>query len=188
VRELELKLLRLARECGWAALRDDTGNSFEAWRARQPKEEMLPKTLNEYHAAAFGFCKWVEPQVGSNPMRAVPRIKALGDPRRKRRAFTPGELGRLVNVAGQRGVLYLVAAFTGLRRGELVKVEWRDVHIDEAQPHISVRSSIAKNAKLVAQPLPLKVAAVLRKLCQGKVAARDLVFKRLMPDMELFPR
>ena len=58
VGELESKLLRLARECGWTTLRDITANSFEAWRGRQSKDEMGPKTLNEYHAAAFGFCKW----------------------------------------------------------------------------------------------------------------------------------
>ena len=113
-------------------------------------------------------------------------IKALGDPRRKRRAFTPEELWRLVNVAGERGVLYLVAAFTGLRRGELVKIEWRDVHIEEAQPYITVRSSIAKNAKLVPQPLPLKVATALRQLRRDGVEPNDFVFERLMPDMDCF--
>ena len=155
VRELELKLLLLMRECNWWRLRDITPHSFEAWRARQPKAKMLAKTSNEYRAAIFGFCKWLEPRIGRNPIRSVERIKALGDPRRKRRAFTPEELWRLVSVAGERGIVYLVAAFTGLRRGELVKIEWRDVHIDGAQPYISVRSSVAKNAKLVAQPLPL---------------------------------
>lgn len=60
VRELELKLLRLARECDWATLRNTTATSFEAWRACQPRDEMSPKTLNEYHAAVSGFCKWVE--------------------------------------------------------------------------------------------------------------------------------
>jgi hypothetical protein len=93
---------------------------------------------------------------------------------------------RLVGVAGERGVVYLVAAFTGLRRGELAKIEWRDVHIDGAQPYISVRSSIAKNAKSVAQPLPPRIAAVLRRCRRVSVAPRDLVFKRLMSDMNRF--
>jgi integrase len=95
-------------------------------------------------------------------------------------------LWRLVDVAGERGVLYLVAAFTGLKQGELVKIEWRDVHIEEAQPYISVRSSIAKNAKLVPQPLPLKVAAALRQLRRDGMGPHDLVFRRLMPDMDRF--
>jgi integrase len=186
VRELELKLLRLMRECEWSTLRDLTANSFEAWRARQPREEMSAKTLNEYRAAISGLCKWLEPRIGSNPMRSVRSIKALGDPRRKRRAFRPKELWQLVSVAGERGIVYLVAAFTGLRRGELGKIEWRDVHIDEEQPYISVRSSIAKNSKPVAQPLPPKIAAVLRQCRRVDVAPTDLVFKRLMSDMNRF--
>jgi integrase len=186
VRELELKLFRLMRECEWMILRDITANSFEAWRARQPREQMLPKTLNEYRAAISGLCKWLEPRIGCNPMRSVGSIKALGDPRRKRRAFTPAELWQLVSVARERGIVYLVAAFTGLRRGELVKIEWRDVHMNGAQPYISVRSSIAKNAKAVPQPLPLKVAAALRRCRPVDVAPHDLVFKGLMSDMNRF--
>jgi len=95
-------------------------------------------------------------------------------------------LWRLVNLSGQRGIVYLVAAVTGLRRGELAKLEWRDVHIDEAQPYIHVRSSIAKNAKSVAQPLPLKVAEALRRCRLGDVAPHELVFKRLIPEMNRF--
>src|SRR5438552_6156726 len=56
VRELELKLLRLMRECKWRVAGDITAHSFEAWRARQRQDRIGPKTLNEYHAAAFGFC------------------------------------------------------------------------------------------------------------------------------------
>jgi integrase len=186
VRELELKLLRLMRECEWSTLHDITANSFEAWRARQPREEMSGKTLNEYRAAISGLCKWLEPRTGSNPMRSVRSVKALGDPRRKRRAFTPEELCQLVSVAGERGIVYLVAGFTGLRRGELVKIEWRDVHIDGTQPYISVRSSIAKNAKSVAQPLPPTIAAALRRCRRVDVGPHDLVFKRLMSDMNRF--
>jgi integrase len=186
VRELERKLLRLIRECKWPTLGDIAAHSFEAWRARQRQDGMSPKTLNEYHAAAFGLCKWLEPRIGSNPMRTVERIKALGDPDRIRRALTPAELWRLVSVAGERAIVYLVAAFTGLRRGELGKIEWRDVHIDEAQPYISVRCSIAKNAKLVRQPLPPRIAAALRQCRLVNVAPTDLVFKRLIPRMNRF--
>ena len=96
VRELELKLLRLTRECNWVVLRDITANSFEAWRPRQPREQFSAKTLNEYRAAVSAFCKWLEPRIGANPVRSVQSIKALGDPPRKRRAFTPEELWRLV--------------------------------------------------------------------------------------------
>jgi hypothetical protein len=78
VRELGLKLLRLMRECKWVALRDITASSFEAWRARQSPEEFSAKTLNEYRAVISGFCKWLEPRTGSNPMRTCPRHQSVG--------------------------------------------------------------------------------------------------------------
>jgi integrase len=130
--------------------------------------------------------KWLEPRTGSNPMRSVHSIKALGDPRRKRRAFTPDELWRLASVAGERGIVYLVASFTGLRRAELERIECRDVHTDGTQPYILVRSSIAKNAKSIAQPLPLKIATALRLVRRVDVVPHDLVFKGLMSDMNRF--
>ena len=184
IRERELELLRLARECGWPTVADINGHSFEAWRARQ--KGLSAKTLNEYHAAAFGFCNWLERRTGRNPMRSVERIKSLGDPTRTRRAFTREQLWRLVNVAGERGIVYLLAAVTGLRRGELSRLEWRDVHLEESQPYISVRCSIAKNSKLVAQPLPPKVAAALRQCCPANAAPHDRVLRGLMPSMDRF--
>ncbi len=186
VRELELKLLRLMRECSWSRLGDITAAAFEAWRARQPRSEMLPKTLNEYRAAIFGFCKWLEGRIGSNPIRSVEKIKASGDPKWERRAFTGAELARLIEVSGERGIVYLVAASTGIRRGEFAKIEWRDVHIDDARPYIAIRSSIAKNAKLAHQPLLPGVAVALRQCRPVNVAPTDLVFKRLIPRMNRF--
>lgn len=89
-------------------------------------------------------------------------------------------------MAGEREIVYLVAAFTGLRRGELGKIEWRDLQTDGTQPYILVRSSIAKNAKSIAQPLPLKIATALRLVRRVDVVPHDLVFKGLMSDMNRF--
>jgi hypothetical protein len=66
------------------------------------------------------------------------------------------------------------------------KVEWRDVQIDEARPHIRVRASIAKNHKEAWQPLPPIVAFTLRRCRPLNVAPTDLAFKRLIPRMNRF--
>jgi integrase len=125
-------------------------------------------------------------RVVSNPMRAVGKVNGSSDPQRRRRAFTVGELRELVEVAGERGIAYMVAACTGIRRGELVKIEWRNVHIDGPRPYIAVRASIAKNDKVAHQPVPLIVAAELRQRRPADVTPTDLVFKRLIPRMNRF--
>jgi integrase len=55
------------------------------------------------------------------------------------------EAMRLLDVAGKRRLVYLVALETGLSRGELAKVEWRDVHIESEDPFLNVRASTTKN-------------------------------------------
>ncbi len=184
VRDLERKLFRLIRECEWSTLRDVTPHSFEAWRARQAG--LSAKTLNEYRAAIFGLSGWLESRVGTNAIRSVGKVAMSDDPKRRRRAFTPEELRRLIDTSGERGIVYLVAASTGIRRGELEQIQWRDVHIDGSRPYITVRSSIAKNGKLAHQPLPPSVAAALRQRRLVDVAPTDLVFKRLIPRMNRF--
>jgi integrase len=183
--ELGRKLGLLMRECGWSTVRDITGHSFEAWRA-SVRQSLSPKTLNEYRNAIFGLCHWLEARVGANPMRSVEKINESGASKCERRALTWTELFQLVAVSAERGIVYLVAGWTGIRRGELEQIQWRDVHADAARPYITVRASIAKNQRLAHQPLPLFVAAALRRCRPLDVAPTDVAFKRLIPRMNRF--
>jgi integrase len=58
----------------------------------------------------------------------IPRL-----PRPEIEVWTPAELGRFLDeVRGDRlAALYIVAAVTGMRRGELLGLRWRDVDLEE---------------------------------------------------------
>jgi len=183
VRELERKLEKLGAECAWGFVRDVTPESFENWRARQTT---APKTLNEYQSAINGLMNWLEHRVGPNPLRFVQKVQTAGEPRRKRRALCTEQLRHLVRVSGERAIVYLVAASTGIRRGELEALEWRDVCLDGPQPFIAVRSSIAKNHKHVMQPLPKFVADKLRELRNAGMRPNELVFADGIPRMDVY--
>lgn len=180
VRELERKLLRLIDECSWKFVKHVTAESFCEWRGKQKKSA---KTLNEYLNAGRSLMKWLEPRVGPNPLRFVQKVQTAGEPKRRRRAVTAEQLRRLVAVSGERAIVYLVAVCTGIRRGELDELEWRDVFLEESQPFIAIRSSIGKNKKHVMQPLPRYVADELRKIRPSNVSPNALVFRGGIPSM-----
>jgi integrase len=99
--------------------------------------------------------------------------------------FSPEEVWALVRAAASErdGALFLTAAFTGLRMGELLALRWRDV--DFAGSTIRVRASYAgghlttpKSGKVRAVPMAPDVATVLAQIGRREfwTADDDLVF------------
>jgi integrase len=99
--------------------------------------------------------------------------------------FSPEEVWALVRAADseQDGAVFLTAAFTGLRMGELLALRWRDV--DFAGSVVRVRASYylgalttPKSGKVRAVPLAPAVAAALAPLSQREhwTGDDDLVF------------
>jgi integrase len=99
--------------------------------------------------------------------------------------FSPEEIWALVRASAseQDAALYLAAAFTGLRMGELIALCWRDV--DFAGSAIRVRASYARGAlttpksgKVRAVPMAPDVACALAQLGKREhwVGDDDLVF------------
>jgi integrase len=99
--------------------------------------------------------------------------------------YSPEEVWALVRAAGseQDAAIYLTAAFTGLRRGELIALRWRDV--DFAGSAIRVRASFAggalttpKSGKVRSVPMAPEVASALAKLAdrERSTGDDDLVF------------
>jgi integrase len=99
--------------------------------------------------------------------------------------FSPEEVYALVRGAAsdQDAAIYLTAAFTGLRRGELVALRWRDV--DFGRRHIRVTASYTesgltspKSGKIRSVPMAPLVAEAVARLGNGRPSSgdADLVF------------
>jgi integrase len=118
-----------------------------------------------------------------NPAADVERL------RERRRidlqVFSPEEVLALVRAAAsaQDAAIYLTAAFTGLRRGELLALRWRDV--DFAGSLVRVRASfcagqetVPKSGKVRSVPMAPDVAIALARLAERHLwtGEDDLVF------------
>ena len=175
----------LIADCGWTYPQDATADSFGVWRKAQNKSQ---KTLNEYLTSAKGFFTWLVAQgrIPANPLLAVQKGEARGRQVRPRRAYNDSELAALLAVAGEQRIVYLTAALTGIRHGELKELCWGDFNLVGEKPSVTVRASVSKNHRQACLPLHPDLVAVLRQLRPANAEAGELVFKGRVPRSEIF--
>jgi len=173
---------KLIADCGWRYLSDVSAKSFELWRQKKTGELSI-KTRNEYRAAMFSMLAWLEEneELTVNPFKRVKKTDGRGQETVKRRAATHSEMEGLLSEAGIYAVAYLAAATTGLRRGELSKLEWGDLHLDAAQPFASVRAATTKDRKAANVHLGQQLVAELKKLHAPAMPSNGLVLAGRMP-------
>jgi len=174
---------KIVRDLGDYRLEDVTPELLERWKTTL---EASNRTIAKYLVILHGIFRramkvWGLPR---NPAADVerPRFRVSDDIQ----AFSPVEVHALVRAAGseQDAGLYLTAAFTGLRLGELLALQWRDV--DFAGDVIRVRRSYnvhggvgtPKSGKVRSVPMVPDVATALARLGEREMftADDDLVF------------
>jgi integrase len=174
---------RITRDLGHLRLEDVTPELLERWKGTLTASN---RTVAKYLVVLHGIFRramkvWGLPR---NPAAEVerPRFRVSDDID----AFSPEEVHALVRAAGseQDACLYLTAAFTGLRLGELLALQWRD--IDFAGEAIRVRRSYnvhggvgtPKSGKVRSVPMVPEVAQALARLGERAwfTGDQDLVF------------
>ena len=183
--ELKNRVGRMMKDCGWKQLKDITPESFQTWRAKQ---NLSPKTLNEYLGSISSLLNWMEKheRIPRNPLQHVQKVQAHGRQVRPRRAFTDDEMQRLLGVAGKRKVVYLTAVYTGLRRSELAALERPDLHLAGEKPFINVRASTTKNHQQAVIALHPELVSEMRDHVAKMPAGTPRVFAGVMPTMTRF--
>src|SRR4051812_24963161 len=160
-----------------------TTQTVEAWRAQltcvssRSKNKLLTIVNGIMRRACRVYGLPTNPVSGVERLREVKKIDL--------EVLEPEEVWALVRAADdeQDAAIYLTAAFTGMRMGELRALRWRDV--DFARSLVRVRASYSlkwlttpKSGKVRAVPLAPDVAGALARLGQRQrwTAEEDLVF------------
>jgi len=181
VANLEYRLNILLRECGWTYSRNVTADSFTTWRAKQKK---ATRTLNQYLDSANAILNWMIKKGRSslNPLDTVEKVKFV--PAWKRRAFRDDEVKRLLAVAGESRIGYLLALFTGLRRAELKALTVADIKLEGDVPSLSLDGRFTKNGKTASIPLHPEIVNEIRALITADAKPSDaLLTGKMLPSM-----
>ncbi len=174
---------RITRALGDLRLEEVTPELLERWKGTLTSSN---RTVAKYLVILHGIFRramkvWGLPR---NPVAGVerPRFRVSNDIE----AFSPEEVHALVRSASseQDATMYLTAAFTGLRLGELLALQWRDV--DFAGEAIRVRRSYnvhggvgtPKSGKVRSVPMVPDVAQAIARLGERAwfTGDEDLVF------------
>jgi len=179
------RVRKLIADCGWRYLSDVTAKSFELWRQKKAGE-LSVKTRNEYRAAMKSLLAWLEEneELAVNPFKRVKKTDGRGQETVKRRAATHLEMESLLSKGGIYAVAYLGAATTSLRRGDLKKLEWGDLHLDVAQPFALVRAGTTKDRQPAKVYFGRQLVAELKKMQLPAMPSNSLVLAGRMPTMD----
>jgi integrase len=163
-----------------------TTRHIEAWAAELLATGRSRRTVNKVLTMLNGIFErarrvWDLP---SNPVRDVTRKRDRygGD----LDFFSPEEVMRLVRAAAseQDGAIYLAAAFTGLRRGELLALRWQDLLFE--QEAIRVRASYSYGAVTSPKSGRSRRVPMVSQVAERLIALRERGF--LVEDDDLvFP-
>jgi integrase len=173
---------------GSLRLEDVTAERIEAWKATMTvSNRTKAKTLivlNGVFMRARKAFKLPHNPMGDVEMPHQRRSTAI-------EVFSPEEIFALVRAADseQDAAIYLTAAFTGLRRGELVALRWRDVAFGAHRIRVcgsfaGGRLTTPKSGKVRSVPMAPDVAAALARLADREhfTGDDDLVFPGVVGD------
>jgi len=153
------------------------------WSLVKPPECLAPKTAAYTGKYARQFTRWLwrkKDLFASDPLAGVSLPSQVTET--ARRPLSPDELGRLIAAAEAsakvsrrldgrtRAILYLVAAATGFRAGELARLTPANFDLAAAVPVVRLGRKSTKNKKPAEQPLPPFVAEKLRGYLAGRPA------------------
>jgi len=181
------RLEKIVAGCEFGRLSDLSASRLADWLATRRDadvDSLSISTSNKYLGAAKQFGAWLVQDVRSpaNPFAHLAALNMEADIRRERRAARCDEFALLLEAAcngetiarltgADREILYLVAAYTGLRASELASLTAQSFDLDSDRPTLTVEAGYSKHRRRDILPLDPDIAARVRRWLSEKTAA-----------------
>jgi len=186
------KLKKMVDDRRWKMIGDISASGALDFLGQLRRNKGLSaQTYNHYLKAAKTFCRWLvrDRRTPTDPLAHLSRLNVQMDRRHDRRALSPDEFERLVKAArtgkriegisgSDRAMMYVLAAWTGFRKGEIGSLTQRPLRLDDDPPTATVEACYSKRRRQDTQILHPEVARQLKEW---------LATKRVGPNKPLFP-
>ncbi|MFO0915260.1 MAG: tyrosine-type recombinase/integrase [Pirellulales bacterium] len=183
---------KMIKACKWQYIGDINASSALSFLGDLRRDGRSVQTYNHYLKSMKQFTRWLvrDRRTPSDPLFHVSKLNTATDRRHDRRALSPEEFSRLMDSARtgpkvegipgpDRAMIYLVAAWTGFRKGEIGSLTQRSFDLDSDPPTATVAACYSKRRRQDTQVLHPDLVAQLKSWLATK--------KRLDPDRPLFP-
>jgi len=156
------RLRRIKRHFGNVPIDRITAQDIEVFLAGLSQQGFKPGTVNRYHARLSSMLRraMVWGHRDDNPLERIECLKEnkLGD-----RYLEPEEFQALLDVCHPRlRPLVVIAAFTGMRQGEILVIDWQDINWKGR--YLVVRAANTKTSESRTVPLNDDVMKVLKEI------------------------
>jgi integrase len=180
-KETVTKLKRLVAARRWRLIGDILAGGTLEFLGGLRREGLSVQTSNHYLKAAKQFTRWLvrDRRTPTDPLVHLSRLNVRTDRRHDRRALSAEEFDRLIEAARQgkrvegvsgpdRAMLYILAAWTGFRKGEIGSLTLRSLRLDDDPPTAIVEACYSKHRREDTQILHPEVARQLRQWLAAK--------------------
>jgi len=182
VQEITGKLDRFVDACRWRRVAQIKATDVQGFLADLREEEGLSvQTSNHYLRAIKTFTRWlvINRRLKSNPLDGLSMLNARVDRRHDRRALSADEFSRLLkaaetgppieSIAGiDRAMLYVLAAWTGFRKGEIGSLTLSSFRLDATPPTVTVAAAYSKHRREDTQVLHPEVVKRFREWLKSR--------------------
>jgi len=185
------KVNRIAKACGWQTVADIAAGAVVQCLADLRRHGLSIQTSNHHLRAVKQFGRWLvrDRRTHDDALAHISMQNPKLDRRHRRRALLPDEFRRLAAAAEvgpavesingiDRAIMYVLAAWTGFRKGEIGSLTVESFRLDSDPPTAVVAAAYSKRRREDSQILHPEVASQLREW---------LLSKRPKPGQLLFP-